>query len=56
MFGSSRPRDGEGGIERVREVEADHNSRWSEAVGPLVHVAQTPADAAEHPAQRLGQR
>jgi hypothetical protein len=40
-------------IERVREVEADHNSRWSEAVGRLVHVALTPADAAEHLARRL---
>jgi hypothetical protein len=40
-------------IERVREVEADHSSRWSEAVGRLVHVAPTPADAAEHLAQQL---
>jgi uncharacterized protein (TIGR00730 family) len=40
-------------IERVREVEADHNSRWSEAVGRLVHVAHTPADAAEHLVEKL---
>jgi hypothetical protein len=40
-------------IERVREVEAHHSSRWSEAVGRLVHMAHTPADAAEHLAQRL---
>jgi uncharacterized protein (TIGR00730 family) len=40
-------------IERVREVEADHNSRWSEAVNRLVHVAHTPADAVEHLAQKL---
>jgi predicted Rossmann-fold nucleotide-binding protein len=40
-------------IERVREVEADHNSRWSEAVERLVHVAHTPADAAEHLVRRL---
>ena len=40
-------------IERVREVEMDHGSRWGEAVERLVHVARTPADAAEHLAQRL---
>jgi uncharacterized protein (TIGR00725 family) len=40
-------------IERVREVEADHGSRWGEAVERLVHVAHTPEDAAEHLAQRL---
>ena len=40
-------------IERVREVEADHKSRWSEAVGRLVHVAATPADAAEHLLRKL---
>jgi uncharacterized protein (TIGR00730 family) len=40
-------------IERVREVEADHGSPWSERVGRLVHVARTPADAAEHLAERL---
>jgi uncharacterized protein (TIGR00730 family) len=41
-------------LERVREVEADHGSPWSEAVGRLVHVAHTPADAAGHLVQRLG--
>jgi uncharacterized protein (TIGR00730 family) len=40
-------------IERVREVEAHHSSRWGEAAERLVHVAHTPADAAEHLAQRL---
>jgi hypothetical protein len=40
-------------IERVREVEAHHNSRWGEAVERLVHVAHTPAEAAEHLEQRL---
>lgn len=41
-------------IERVREVESDHGSPWSEAVGRLVHMAHTPLDAAEHLVQRLG--
>jgi predicted Rossmann-fold nucleotide-binding protein len=40
-------------IERVREVEMDHGSRWSEAVERQVHVARTPSDAAEHFVQRL---
>ncbi len=40
-------------IERVREVEMDHGSRWSEAVERLVHVAVSPSDAAEHFVQRL---
>jgi hypothetical protein len=40
-------------IERVREVEMDHGSRWGEAVERLVHVASTPSDAAEHFVQRL---
>jgi uncharacterized protein (TIGR00730 family) len=33
-------------IERVREVELGHPSRWGEGGGPLVHAASTPADAA----------
>jgi uncharacterized protein (TIGR00730 family) len=41
-------------IERVREVEGDHESPWSEAVARLIHVAHTPSDAAEHLLQRLG--
>ena len=34
-------------LERVREVELDHGSRWGEAGARLVHMAPTPADAAE---------
>jgi hypothetical protein len=41
-------------IERVREVEAGRNSRWSEAVGRLVHMVHTPAEAADHLVQMLG--
>jgi len=40
-------------IERVREVESDHGSRWGEAKGRLVHGAKSPADAAEYLAQAL---
>jgi len=40
-------------IERVREVEMDHDSRWSEAAERLVYVARTPSDAAEHFVRRL---
>jgi hypothetical protein len=40
-------------IERVREVEMDHGSRWSEAAERLVHVASTPSDAAEHLLRKL---
>ena len=40
-------------IERVREVEVHPGSRRGEAAERLVHVAGTPADAAEHLAQRL---
>ena len=43
-------------LERVREVEKGHPSRWSEADNPLVHVASSPADAAEFLASRLLQR
>jgi uncharacterized protein (TIGR00730 family) len=35
-------------IERVREVELGHPSRWGERDEPLVHVASTPADAAAY--------
>lgn len=34
-------------IERVREVELSHASRWGERDEPLVHAASSPADAAE---------
>jgi hypothetical protein len=40
-------------IERVREVEIDRGSRWGEAVERLVHVAPTPAEAAEFLVQKL---
>lgn len=40
-------------IERVREVELGHSSRWAELDGPLVHLAPSPADAALHLADRL---
>lgn len=35
-------------IERVREVELGHVSRWGERDEPLVHAASSPADAAEY--------
>jgi predicted Rossmann-fold nucleotide-binding protein len=35
-------------IERVREVELGHASRWGERDEPLVHVASSPAGAAEY--------
>jgi hypothetical protein len=35
-------------IERVREVELGHASRWGERDEPLVHVASSPTDAAEY--------
>ena len=38
-------------IERVREVEINHDSRWGEAKGRLVHSAKNPAEAAEYLAQ-----
>ena len=40
-------------IERVREVEMNHGSRWGEAAERLVHLARTPAEAAEYLARRL---
>jgi uncharacterized protein (TIGR00730 family) len=40
-------------VERVREVEIGHDSSWTESNGRIVHVAQTPADAAAHLAERL---
>ena len=40
-------------IERVREVEMGHGSRWGEAVERLMHVAPTPVDAAEYLVQRF---
>jgi uncharacterized protein (TIGR00730 family) len=40
-------------IERVREVELNHGSRWGEAAGRLVHTTQTPAEAADFLTQAL---
>jgi predicted Rossmann-fold nucleotide-binding protein len=33
-------------LDRVREVERGHASRWGESSDPLVHAAPTPAEAA----------
>jgi hypothetical protein len=38
-------------IERVREVEVNHDFRWGEAKERLVHSAKNPAEAAEYLAQ-----
>lgn len=43
-------------IERVREVELGHKSPWGEQEEPLIHIAVSPADAAEHLAARLTKR
>ena len=40
-------------LERVREVERGHTSRWGESSDPLVHQSATPADAARFLASRL---
>jgi uncharacterized protein (TIGR00730 family) len=40
-------------VERVREVELGHDSSWTEAGARIVHVAQSPADAAAHLAQHV---
>ena len=40
-------------LERVREVERGHASRWGESSDPLVHQAPTPAEAARFLATRL---
>jgi predicted Rossmann-fold nucleotide-binding protein len=40
-------------LDRVREVERGHASRWGESSDPLVHRAPTPADAARFLAVRL---
>jgi uncharacterized protein (TIGR00730 family) len=40
-------------IERVREVELGHKSRWGEQAAPLIRIALSPADAAEHLAAQL---
>lgn len=40
-------------LDRVREVERGHASRWGESSDPLVHRAPTPAEAAQFLASRL---
>ncbi len=40
-------------LERVREVERGHASKWAESSDPLVHQTPTPADAARFLAERL---
>jgi uncharacterized protein (TIGR00730 family) len=40
-------------LERVREVERGHASRWGESNDPLVHQAPTPAEAAQFLSARL---
>ena len=40
-------------LERVREVEFDHASPWSEAKSRLVHHGATPAEVAEILARAL---
>ncbi len=40
-------------LERVREVERGHASRWGESNNPLVHPAATPSQAAQFLAARL---
>ena len=40
-------------LDRVREVERGHASRWGESSDPLVHQATTPAEAAQFLAARL---
>jgi uncharacterized protein (TIGR00730 family) len=40
-------------LDRVREVERGHVSRWGESNDPLVHQAPTPAEAAQFLAARL---
>ena len=43
-------------IERVREVELGHPSRFGESSEPLVRVASSPADAADYLAERFQAR
>jgi hypothetical protein len=40
-------------LDRVREVERRHASKWGESSDPLVHQAPTPAEAARFLAGRL---
>ena len=43
-------------LERVRQVELGRPAQWGEANGRLVHVAETPGDAANHLLQSLKQK
>ena len=43
-------------LDRVREVERGHASRWGESSDPLVHLAPTPASAAQFLARRLASK
>jgi uncharacterized protein (TIGR00730 family) len=43
-------------IERVREAERAHLSGWAEQKEPLIHLASSPRDAAEHLSRHLGSR
>lgn len=43
-------------LDRVREVECGHASKWGESSDPLVHQAPTPADAAKFLTTRLAGR
>jgi uncharacterized protein (TIGR00730 family) len=43
-------------IERVREVELGHKSRWGEQAEPLIGCAESPEDAAAYLAARLEAR
>jgi hypothetical protein len=40
-------------LERVREVEVAHGSKWGEAAGRMIHIAPTPVAAAEFLTQAL---
>jgi uncharacterized protein (TIGR00725 family) len=43
-------------LDRVREVERGHASRWGESTDPLVHLAPTPVNAAQFLARRLASK
>lgn len=43
-------------IERVREVELGHASRWGEREEPLIHIASSADDAAKHLSRHLSSR
>lgn len=42
-------------VDRVRQVELGHPAPWGEANGPLVYVAETPGDVANHLTTKLKQ-